>query len=261
MIKKLLLLVVVFVLALFAGSFGREYRDNKAADSSLGSSALPQPVSTIPSPATSPTTSTTTPETTEPNPNIQKPTTVPAKFLITVPFTVQAPHANWDELHDEACEEASLIMLKHFTDGTSFGSADAADKEITEMVAYETEQGFKYDVTVQELATIAKHYGLTKGRVETTISVQKIKQEIAAGRPVIVPLAGREIGNPHFRSPGPVYHMLVIKGYDNEGFITNDPGTKFGENYRYGFDKLFNAIHNWNATDITKGAPVYLVFD
>src|SRR3954467_10835183 len=50
-----------------------------------------------------------------PNNNGQDPvnTTDPAlprTLLLKVPFTPQAPTANWDELHNEACEEASSLM-------------------------------------------------------------------------------------------------------------------------------------------------------
>jgi hypothetical protein len=46
---------------------------------------------------------------------------------------------------------------------------------------------------------------------------------------------GRELKNPNFKAPGPVTHMVLVKGYDykTKEFITNDPGTRRGENYRY----------------------------
>mgnify|MGYP001612522819 CR=1 FL=1 len=35
-------------------------------------------------------------------------------ILLPVPFTPQAPTANWDQLHNEACEEASIIMANAY---------------------------------------------------------------------------------------------------------------------------------------------------
>jgi len=61
-----------------------------------------------------------------------------------------------------------------------------------------------------------------------------------------VPLAGRELNNPYFRAPGPIYHMLVIKGYDSDEFIVNEVGTKRGDSFKYKYDVLINAIHDWN---------------
>lgn len=67
---------------------------------------------------------------------------------------------------------------------------------------------------------------------------------------VLVPLFGRELGNKYYTPPGPIPHMLVITGYDpvKKEFITNDPGTKYGEGYRYGEDTLFDAIWTYPTT-------------
>jgi len=54
------------------------------------------------------------------------------------------------------------------------------------------------------------------------------------------------LGNPYFRTPGPIYHMLVVKGYDEDEFITNDVGTKRGDGFRYKYDRLISAIHDWD---------------
>ncbi|KKR45570.1 MAG: hypothetical protein UT82_C0026G0013, partial [Parcubacteria group bacterium GW2011_GWB1_40_14] len=93
-------------------------------------------------------------------------------------------------------------------------------------------------------------------------TVDTIKRELAAGNPIIVPAAGRELGNPYFTSPGPLYHMLVIRGYTSDDkFITNDPGTRRGEEYTYKFDILMNAIHDWNGGDVINGKKVIIVLE
>lgn len=187
---------------------------------------------------------------------------LPERFSIKVPFTTQAPLVNWDNAHEEACEEASLIMVHHFVDKTTIISKESAETEIQDLLKYETENGFAIDVTVKELNQIAKgYYSLNKGRVVTNATIEKIKTEIAANRPVIIPAAGKMLGNPNFQNGGPIYHMLVITGYEGDEFITNDPGTRKGENYRYKQDVLFAAIHDWNSEDINNGAKNFLVFD
>ena len=61
---------------------------------------------------------------------------------------------------------------------------------------------------------------------------------------MIVPAAGRLLGNKYFQQPGPVYHMLVVKGFTSDGkIITNDVGTRRGQNYVYDEDVFLNAIH------------------
>lgn len=187
---------------------------------------------------------------------------LPESFSIKVPFTTQAPLVNWDNAHEEACEEASLIMVHHFIDKTTIISKESAEAEIQDLLTYETENSYTVDVTVKELSQIAKgYYSLSKGRIETNPTIEKIKTEIAANRPIIIPAAGKMLGNPNFQNGGPNYHMLVITGYEGDEFIVNDPGTRKGENYRYKQDILFAAIHDWDSIDITKGQKAYLVFD
>jgi hypothetical protein len=191
-----------------------------------------------------------------------EPVNLPENFSIKVPFTTQAPLANWDNAHEEACEEASLIMVHHFIDKTTIISKESAEAEIQDLLTYETENSYTVDVTVKELSQIAKdYYSLSRGRIETNPTIEKIKTEIAANRPIIIPAAGKMLGNPNFQNGGPNYHMLVITGYEGDEFIVNDPGTRKGENYRYKQDILFAAIHDWNSTDITEGQKAYLVFD
>lgn len=196
------------------------------------------------------------------NANINSAITIPDKKTLKVPFTTQAPHANWDMLHEEACEEASLIMYFHFSNGTNITGPDAAEQEIQDLIAYEEANGYKVDVTVAELKEIAsKYYGMKTGRIIKNPSIDDIKEEIVLGHPVIVPAAGKMLDNPNFRNGGPKYHMLVLKGYDKDGWITNDPGTRKGEYFRYTYDNLYNAIHDWDDGDITNGAKNVLVFD
>jgi hypothetical protein len=189
---------------------------------------------------------------------------LPEKVLLDVPFTVQAPFANWDALHEETCEEASLMMVRYFRAKESFGSPQAVDDELKALVAWETGRGYTYDVTVRELLRIARdYYSMTSGRVIVDPSLEQIKTELSQGRPVILPAAGRLLENPNFTAGGPPYHMLVIRGYDKDGFITNDPGTRRGEGFRYSFANLMDAMHDWsgNKATITSGAKAVLVFD
>lgn len=190
--------------------------------------------------------------------------TLPTDALLDVPFMVQAPFANWDALHQETCEEASLMMVHYFRQGKSFGSLQETDDELKALVAWETGRGYAYDVSLSELSRISRdYYSMTSGRVILNPSVKDIQAEIAAGRPVIVPAAGRLLDNPNFTGGGPPYHMLVVRGYDDNGFITNDPGTRRGEGFRYTYSNLMDSIHDWtgNKATIASGQKAVLVFD
>lgn len=187
---------------------------------------------------------------------------LPNSAIIEMPFLVQAPFANWDPAHEEACEEASILMVSHYLDKTGIENQDQGEKEILDLVSFETEKGYGPSVTLEELAKIAEtKLGLKNLRIVREVSKEKIKEEIANGKPVIIPAAGKILPNPNFRNGGPNYHMLVVKGYNSDYFITNDPGTKKGEGFKYKFDDLLNAIHNWNEDNILDGEKAYLVFD
>jgi len=188
---------------------------------------------------------------------------LPAKADLTVPFLVQAPYANWDPLHEDACEEASLIMVKHFRAGEQgLMPVATGEEEILDLVDYENNHNYGVSITLRQLSTIANdYYGMSTGRVVQNITPEMIKREIAAGRPVIIPAAGKVLPNPNFRNGGPIYHMLVVVGYDGDTFITNDPGTRNGRGFTYTSASLIDSIHDWNSSDILEGSESYLVFD
>lgn len=185
---------------------------------------------------------------------------LPKEVNLDVPFSPQAPFANWDFPYKEACEEMSVILVHYFYNGKSI-TPELADKEILKMVEWEKENFGKYqDTTALETANILRKYlGYKKVIVKYDIIADDIRRELAAGRPVIIPFAGRLLGNPYYRAPGPVYHMLVVKGYTKDGkFITNDVGTRRGKDFTYDEKTLMDAIHDFHL-DITKGRKAMVV--
>lgn len=175
---------------------------------------------------------------------------LPASIQLDVPFTPQAPFANWDPPFDEACEEASLLTVEFFLRGDTF-TPEKADTEIRAMYDWETSNGYPIDITTNQLAEVAQKYLKRTAKVYSgsEVTIDNIKRLLAAGYPVIIPAAGQDLGNPYFSGDGPPYHMLVITGYTRFGnFITNDPGTKRGEDYSYDQDLLVRVIHDWNGS-------------
>lgn len=184
---------------------------------------------------------------------------------LAVPFTSQAPHANWSLPYQEACEEASVLMAVDFFDDAlvDLSTADGADEEILSLVAFQTERYGDYlDTTAAETARFAsqKYEHILFSLLENP-SVADLQSELLQGYLVIVPAYGRALGNPNFTGDGPLYHMLVLRGFDSERgiFITNDPGTRNGEAYVYREDVLMNAIGDWNDGDPEHGAKVVIV--
>ena len=186
--------------------------------------------------------------------------TLPSQAYIKVPFTSQAPDGNWDNPYQEACEEAAVIMVDYFLRESDL-STDQANREIVQLTTWEEAHGYKYDVSLEELAAIVEEYYNYETRISDDVSTESIMHEIAKGNPVIIPAAGRDLGNPYFSGQGPWYHMLVVTGYNWRHFITNDPGTKHGYEYKYKHRVLLDAIHDWTGEkkDIRNGAKRMLI--
>lgn len=250
--KNLYILVAILIIVLIGGYFvNRKYYKNPA------SAISPSPVlSSSPSPAAT----VSSEPTSTPSPPSEE---IPSSYLIkNFPFQSQAPFANWDKLHDEACEEAAVILVQYWQKGKSL-SAETMDDEILKMVDWEINNwGLHKDLTIKETAEMAKEfYGLNL-TPKYGITIDDIKKQIAQDNPVIIPTAGRLLGNPYFRSPGPVYHMLVVIGYEGNNIVVQDIGTRRGDHYKYNKEVLYNAIHDWNGTEesINNGRKAMLVF-
>lgn len=171
-------------------------------------------------------------------------------ILQDVPFTPQAPFGEWsDTRQQDGCEESSSLMAVSWARSEDFDLTEARDIIIA-ISDYEKEKYGTYKDTsaYDTLNRIIKGYfNYNNARLENNISLDDIRSEIFAGNLVIVPANGRVLGNPYFTQPGPPIHMLVIIGYDVETqeFITNEPGTRHGESYRYDEDILFDAVRDY----------------
>lgn len=193
---------------------------------------------------------------------------IPKQIKISVPFTSQAPFKVWDKYHEESCEEASLIMMRYYIDGEKL-TPDIAEKEIQSMIKFEIKnQGDYMDTTAQQNVDLFNtFYGSPKNgkklKVIYDFRPEDIKKYLAKGDPVIVPAAGRRLGNPNFTPPGPLYHNLVLIGYSGDTIITNDPGTRKGESYNYNINILYNAIHDFpgRPENIEQGRKAMIVLE
>lgn len=172
---------------------------------------------------------------------------LPTEKNLAVPFTSQAPSANWDQDHEEFCEEAAMAMVARFYANQPFTDVNDKEASLQAVKRWEVDElGWYYDTTATENAEVLR--GLFDLNVEVVANptIDDIKRALAQGYPVIIPAAGRELGNPNFTAPGPIYHNLVIRGYTKSGqFITNDPGTRKGEAYVYDQEVIMSAMHDW----------------
>ncbi|MDR3559047.1 MAG: C39 family peptidase [Candidatus Pacebacteria bacterium] len=216
----------------------------------------------------------------------------PAEIKINVPFTSQAPLGVWDQYHEEACEETTLVMLEYYLKHKPL-TPKIAEDQIQKMIAFEIKNYGDYkDTNAEQTVNLFNAFygplparnasparvtrvGVSGGRSDAggpsgkklaviyNFSKQEIKNWLAKGNPVIVPAAGRELANPYFTPPGPLYHNLVLIGYDGDKIITNDPGTKHGAGYTYDIGALYNAIHDFpgKPEDIDQGRKAMIVVE
>jgi hypothetical protein len=169
--------------------------------------------------------------------------------------------------YQEACEEASLLMVHAYYQG---GQSDRLDPQeakarLLALIEWQTTRrdGSIVDISAAEAGQDAEAYWPElSASVVPVKTADDIRRELAAGRPVIIPAHGKSLSNPHFRNGGPLYHMLVITGYLPDGrFITNDPGTRFGKDFLYTEANLLASIRDWNGGDVTNGERVMLVLE
>lgn len=186
---------------------------------------------------------------------------LPARINLAVPFTSQAPEKNWDQPWQDACEEAAVLMLDAYYKDYGLSPLFAKD-EILRMVTWEETIGWGGSINIDEVGVLATQFtGYPAPRVIENPTVEDIKEQLASGNPVLAVADGKALPNPYFSGEGPDYHALIIRGYTDTHFITNDPGTQHGENFEYTYGDLLSALRDWNDGDVATGRRVVMVLE
>jgi hypothetical protein len=243
-----LALAVVAGLALGggAGAAGRHYLNHLDVVAPLPGATVvpPLPISTVSSvdPATQ-----------------ASPAPLPDHLLLQVPYTTQAPAGNWAQ-RQHTCEEANLTMLAAYWqhDPSVVIDPHTADATISALVSWQVQQwGSKDDLTDTRLGELAKQY-YGYGYMLVPDDPQVIREQIAAGHPLIAGVRTHGLGNPnypgysnHFEEQGwSVSHYVLVIGYDTDGVWLNDPGITKGRGYHISWAQLAHAID-----DLTQHQP------
>ena len=158
---------------------------------------------------------------------------------LEVPFICQAPfetEANWVH-HEESCEEAALLQVKYYMDDIKEVDKQKANDTILDMISWQKNAfGEHKDLYANDMVTfIRDYYSIPEENIAVIYDADiiDIKKAISAGYPVIVPIMGNILQNPYYPEPG--YHMLTVTGYTPEKIITNDVGTRRGEDFSYDY--------------------------
>lgn len=172
------------------------------------------------------------------------------KILYNVPFTSQAPFGDWsDQRQQDGCEESSALMAMKWVRGEDLTNEESLG-EILAISDFEQNKYGEYrDISGDDTVNwiFKDYFKYDNVLLKKSVSVDDIINELEKGNIVIAPMNGQLLGNPYFTHPGPVRHMLLIKGYDSEKgvFITNDPGTRHGENFEYSVNVLYDSIRDY----------------
>lgn len=188
--------------------------------------------------------------------------TPPVRMELAVPYVNEAPDGNWSGPWKNGCEEAAVVMVEAFYQNKSTVSIAEA-KQMMQQLFDEQDREWGSNAnsdaarTVQFIAALE----LFRARVVNGPTVEQIKEEVAAGRPVITLHRGFELGNPNipFLATGSSYHTLVVIGYDDAAgeFIVHDDGdAKAGANRRYAYGVVMDSLHDYNyQTRLADGPP------
>jgi hypothetical protein len=152
---------------------------------------------------------------------------LPSELNLAAPFYSQAPHGDWSFPWQEACEEASLLLAANVY-GKHNWTLDEFNTEILNMVEWqEGKFGTYLDTTVAQTAVIANEYLKLETITHENPTYEDVRKILNKGHFILMFFSGKELGNPYFSNGGPVYHVLLVKGYKGTNtVITNDVGTK-----------------------------------
>lgn len=171
----------------------------------------------------------------------------PTKVILQVPFTPQAPTDNWSR--NEDCEETSIVMANAFLTGSTEDklAETISQTAINALKKWEgANLGYNANTGADATAKMATGAFGLKVRLIFDYTETDLKTELINKHPVLLPINARLLGNPKYFDNGPLYHMIVVRGFTDKGFIVNDPGTDGGDGNMYTFAVLKNAAADWN---------------
>ena len=222
-----------------------------------------------------------TPEPTVTSAATPAPTPLPASVLIKVPYTSQFPVGVFGGKYEEYCEAAAVLMVGRYYKELSSSCIrlllslrlQLAQKNgkllLCGLAPLETEVLSNTRLTSTSgnlpLAVVgavgSQLFNLQPAVVPIDEAV--IRQNLAEGRPVIVPIMthlanGRPISE-HYNMTS-VYHVLLLTGYDaaRDEYTTNDAGFIQGQNWQYPWSTITQVI-DLQAQRMSQGR-VMLVF-
>lgn len=167
--------------------------------------------------------------------------------ILDVPFSSQAPTDNWDR--NEDCEETSITMVNAYLTGNRQNQLLASDTQeaINNLKKWEgLNLGYNMNTGADATTRLAEGAFNLKVKQIFNFTEADLKIALTNNYPILLPINAKLLGNNNYINGGPLYHMIVIRGFKNHTFIVNDPGLSAGNGNEYSFDILKKAAADWN---------------
>ncbi len=188
---------------------------------------------------------------------------------LPVPYVPEAPDGLMVKPWNNSCEEASTAMLDEYYSGNKDKGITKAKAKKAILYYIDVENrifGYNGNTDAAEMTKVINEYSkYFEAKIKTNPTLEDIKNELRAGRPVIPLLYGKDLNNPRiqFARSGSYYHVFVIKGFDDETeeFIVNDNGDlKQGLDLRYSYDTILGALRDYDHKTSKTVKPATVLF-
>lgn len=181
---------------------------------------------------------------------------IPPKKL-NCQFYSQAPTWNWNQPYQDYCEEASIILWLNCLEWKNVWLNEYLS-QLDGLWAYEQKNWYEKDVSMEEIKKILLKKYWKESKIIKNPTFDKIKKILDKWHLMIVWVAGQQLWNPYYSWDGPIYHVVLVVGYDWNNIITHDVWISKWENYRYDNKHFINSIHNWSKENILEWEKVIL---
>ncbi|HYV33309.1 MAG TPA: C39 family peptidase [Candidatus Limnocylindria bacterium] len=193
---------------------------------------------------------------------IVEPLIVPARLILAVPFSPQAPTNNWSR--NEDCEETSITMANAYLTHNFQDKLPAAatQEAINNLKKWEGKNlGYNANTGADATTKMAEGAFGLKIRQITNFTENDLKAALMNNQPILLPINAKLLGSKQYTNDGPTYHMIVLRGFKGDIFIVNDPGTNNGDGNEYSFAVLKKAASDWeqNTKSIDNSKKIALV--
>lgn len=151
---------------------------------------------------------------------------IPPSVTLAVPFYMQAPDNKRVLPWTEACSEANIVLAAYYIQDKTL-TKDQFKQDILTITKVQNKFfGTYIEIPIAELQTTYDRFYPNAGKTKIieNPTIQQIKEELAQGHVIISPSAGKILHNPYYLENPPRFHTLLIRGYDDKYFYTNDVG-------------------------------------